>query len=550
MNVIGRMKSLATLAVAGSLLAFAGGCDQQNVKLMEISSGRAVASKQAAEPAKVAEAPKAAPAKAAEPAPAPRAATSSNCSPIPAGYGISELAFPTGDRASSAIMLTQSQPMQVRAGTPFNYSICVTNLTNGTLQNVVVKNETLNNIKVQSSTPAGTAAGDAMMWALGTLNPRESKEIKLVGIANAVGSAGNCLSVAYANTLCANLQVVQPALTITKSITPTSILGCDPIVSSIEVKNTGSGDATNVVVTDTPDAGLAFASGGGSIPVGTLKAGESKKIDIAFKASKTGTYNNVASAQADGIPAVSSQKVTTKVTQPVLAIECKSPEKIITGRNAAFSFTVHNKGDAACDGTTVSVPLAGASFVSASDGGNAAGGTVTWNLGAMPAGASKTVTLNVAPSGLNGINLSATAQCKCAAAVSTSCKTDVIGIPAMLLDGFDDPDPIEVGGSVTYTLKVTNQSSTSALTNIRLVCTLSDPDKMSATSANGPTGAGNISGANITFPAIPTLAPKETREYKIVVKSTAAGQVQLKAEAVSNEITRPLVKTETTNFFQ
>lgn len=540
MNCFGKVKSMVTLAVAGTLLALAGGCEQGNVKMIEVASGRAVGTPAApAAPAKVAEAPKAAPAKAAEPAKAAAApAASSGCGPVPAGYGTSELAFPTGDLASSAIKLVQASPLQVRAGQAYDYTICVSNLTAGTLQNVVVKNETLNNLRIQSSVPAGTAAGDSMIWALGTLAPRESKLIKITGIAPATGNAGNCLSVAYANTLCATVAVVQPALSITKSITPQSILGCDPIVASIEVKNTGTGDATNVVVTDSPDAGLTFASGGPTFNVGTLKAGETRKIDVAFKASKTGVYNNVASASADGIPAVASQKVTTKVTQPVLTITCKSPEKVFLGRDVAYEFTVTNKGDAACDNTTVSATLpAGAANVRMSD--NGANGV--WNIGALAPGASKTLTVTFKPTAGAGsaVKVGASASCKCAAAVNTECSTNVFGLPDIGTLVTDDDGVVTVGDNHNYRVEVKNQGQI-PLTNTKMVITL--PEGMSfVSSAEGKSIGGNK--VEFNFGTVP---PGGIKLGSFLVKSTKSGELLVVGETTCSEIKTPVRDDELT----
>ena len=54
---------------------------------------------------------------------------------------------------------------------------------------------------------------------------------------------------------------------------------------------------------------------------------------------------------------------------------------------------------------------------------------------------------------------SAMAKGTCAKEVSTSCQTKVIGISALLLEKADHPDPIEVGETTTYTVKVTNQGT-------------------------------------------------------------------------------------------
>ncbi|HEX4689587.1 MAG TPA: hypothetical protein VH276_02790 [Solirubrobacteraceae bacterium] len=61
-----------------------------------------------------------------------------------------------------------------------------------------------------------------------------------------------------------------------------------------------------------------------------------------------------------------------------------------------YMITLHNIGNAAATGVKLTDPLpADTGFTSASDGGTASGGTVTWNGLSIPAGASKQLTLTV-----------------------------------------------------------------------------------------------------------------------------------------------------------
>ncbi|MCA9305492.1 MAG: hypothetical protein KDA16_03110, partial [Phycisphaerales bacterium] len=51
---------------------------------------------------------------------------------------VASMYFPTGDRATSALLLEQVMPREVRMGESYDYEIRVTNITRGVLQNVVV----------------------------------------------------------------------------------------------------------------------------------------------------------------------------------------------------------------------------------------------------------------------------------------------------------------------------------------------------------------------------------------------------------------------------
>lgn len=495
----------------------------------------------------------------ARPAPAPVAASPSKtpakvepAKTVPmSGDGLNRtsMAFPTGVRETSAVLLERSMPAEVSAGQEFSYDMKVCNLTNMTLREVTLRDACMSNATFVSASPAVSSGNPLkdMVWILGDLKAGECKTVKVTVKPTGTGEITSCANVTYNSLLCQNTVVVQPALAITKTITPQALI-CDPITMTVEVKNTGSGAARNVKISDKLPAGLTTTDGKSEIMLdaGTLASGQSRPFTVQLKAAKTGKYENSASAMADGGLKADSNKVTTIVTQPVLNLACKAQSQVFLGRDVTFELTVSNTGDASCN-TTVSAPLpAGSTFVKATDGGVVSGGSVVWNFGALAPNAPKTFTVTLKPAGTSTVSLGATASCPCANPASTSCSTSVVGIPALLLDGNDDPDPIQIGEETTYTLTVTNQGSAN-LTNVKLVCSMVDGESMQFVSA---TGGGTANGKEITFPAIPTLAPKASMTYKVKVKALKDGQVSFEAKASSTEITRPLIKTETTNFYK
>lgn len=488
----------------------------------------------------------------AKPAPAPAKPAEQPkpvaAAPAPRAGECGGIAIPTGDRATSVVYLSRTMPTEVVAGAEFEYGISVTNLTNYVLKEVTVKDNCASNFVLVSSTPASQGSLPNLSWNLGELKAKETKNLTVRGKATGVGQVTSCAWVTYNSELCCSTNVVQPALAITKTA-PAEVTICDPIPMELTVTNKGTGMARNVVVRDQLPAGLTTNDGKSTIEqnVGNLGPNESRKVSIMTKASKTGTYTNTGTAAAEGGLNATSNQTSTIVRQPVLSITCKASEKIYINRNATFELTVSNTGDAAC-GATVSLPLpAGAQFVSATEGGTAAAGKVNWNVGSLAPKATKTVSVTIKPTGMNALAISATATCPCSPPAATNCTTQVVGIPALLLDGFDAPDPIQVGDNVVYTLTCTNQGSAN-LTNVQLICTMDEGDTMQFVSATG--GAQTVNGRTITFPAIPVLAPGAKQTYTITVKALKEGQVQFKGESKSTEITRPLVKIETTNFYK
>lgn len=493
-------------------------------------------------------APKAVPAAAPAPAPAPTGNCANFRPAMTADQSIAELSFPTGDKRTSAIMLQQVMPKQVRAGANYDMVIYVTNITAGTLQNVVVTDESMDNMTIVSSNPAaGRGAGGDAQWSLGDLGPCKTVEIKVVAKADKVGNASNCLSVSYNNTLCSALQVVQPALQLTKTMTSEAMM-CDVITATVEVKNTGSGAAENVVIKDNLPAGLTTADGKQSVElaIGNLAGGQSATRTMQLKASKKGRFENNATATATGGLTANSNTVAVVVKQPELAINVKCPERVFLGRDAKYEITVANKGDATCNNTMLTANIAGGSFKSASDGGAANAGGASWNLGAIPAGGTKTVSVTLGSGAIGTASVSATAKCDCAPAVTADCKTSLQGIPAILVECVDDPDPIEVGGNTVYTITVTNQGSAPG-TGIKVIAEL--PGQEDFVSGTGATAV-SAAGKTITMAPVASLAPKASAQWKITVKANAQADVRFRIRVTSDQFSTPIEETESTNLYQ
>lgn len=528
------MYTMTLAAIAGTAVTL-GGCASESVGAGDNYGGTAphahpganynvkAAPKAAEAPAKT-EAKAAEPAKAA-PAPAPKAAAASG----------SVMYIPTGDRASSALMIEKIYPTQVTVGQPFDYIIKATNISSQALNNVVVTEAVPANFNLVSSSIQGANGS----YNLGTLNVGESKTIVMKGSAGAVGSINSCASASYSTALCSTINVVQPALQITKAITPESILNCSPINMTVEIKNTGSGTASNVHVMDTLPSGLTFVGGGTSFDeaVGDLAPGASKTITKEIKAASTGKFENMASAKADGVGAVNSNKVTTVVKQPKLEIACKAGGKIMMGRQGCYEITVKNSGDAVSQATKINVTLpAGATVASMSDGG--ANGV--WNVGDLAPGASKTVKVCLTSASLGNLPLSAVASATCAAPANTNCSIDVIGVPDIGTLVTDDDGVVVVGDNHTFRVEVKNQGQVN-LTNTKMVVTL--PAGMEFVSS----AEGKFAGGKVEF-NFGTVPAKGVKLGSFVVKATKSGELLVVGETTCAELKTPVRDDELTNF--
>jgi len=478
-----------------------------------------------------------------QPAPQPQPAPK----PTPSGMVSTSVPFPTGVVPGSGLMVTKTAPAQVVVNSPFDYTITAKNLTKFTLKEVQITDQMPESFKVNSSDPQGQISGDTGTWNLGDLPPGQSVTITVNGTATAPGELVNCAAGSYSLLACVTTQVIQPALKITKS-GPKEVLRCDPIQYTITVSNTGTGNATGVVVEDSLPDGVTTTDGKSDVKVniGTLASGASRTVTINARANKTGNFTNTAVASADG-NLKAQAKVTTKVTAPDLAITKKGPARTFIGKTITYDMTVTNKGDGVAKGVMVSDGIpAGTTFVSATEGGTLDAGSVVWNFGDLAPGQSKAFKLTVKAGGKGTVKNAVAASAACAESVTATAETVVEGIPAILLEVIDVEDPVAVGENTTYVIEVTNQGSADGK-NIKIVATLAG--SQSFVSASGATKH-QAQGKKVTFEALPSLAPKAKVTWRVTVKADAADDARFSVELTEDQLTKPVNETEATNLYE
>src|SRR6185436_19780992 len=221
--------------------------------------------------------------------------------------------------------------------------------------------------------------------------------------------------------------------------------------------------------------------------------------------------------------------------QAVLAVKAEGPEHAYSGSPLTIKYTVTNNGNGPANAATLEAPLpAGVKFMSATDAGGWQGGVVSWKLDSIAPKASKTVSMTVEPGTIGGFEAAGTAKAACAGAAIGPLNVSVFGISALTWTLTDLVDPVQVGGSTTYQIVVTNQGTMEA-TNVKLVATLEDNQQF--VSASGLNATAN--GDKIVIETIPKIAAKASVTVKVNVKCSAEGDTRFHVSMTSDQLTRP-----------
>lgn len=461
------------------------------------------------------------------------------------------LAYPTGDRRTSAILLEKAVPAEVLTNKPYAYELTVQNISSVKLDNVEVTENLPAGLKLSEKVEGAAAfqVQDGVSHLLvGTLQPGERKTFKVNATATAQGAVTNSASVTYDSSLTLATAVVQPSLTMTKTL-PSDVLVCDKVPLKISLSNNGTGTARNVKLEDFLPEGMTTADGkkSFSVELGNIGAGETKNIELPLSLSAAGAYKNTAIATADdGLRAEATAVVAAH--QAILELAKSGPKQQYVGVPYTYEITVTNKGDADATNVVVTDTLpVGLVAVNASDNARVENGRVVWNITKLAQGESKPVKLVVKGMDTGTAHNTVVANADCATTATVSADTNLVGVPAISIEVIDDPDPIAIGGTTNYNIVITNQGTAPA-TNVRITGELEA--QMEYVTSKGVTNGTLENSSLLRFDPLASLAPKAKAMYTVTVKAKDAGDVRFKTTLTSDQLTRPVEELESSTFYK
>ncbi len=322
-----------------------------------------------------------------------------------------------------------------------------------------------------------------------------------------------------------------------KTVTPAVPRVGDVLTYTIELENTGTADADDVVFFDPPPPGTSFVAGSfmldgttmalanpgapGGVTIGTVAAGATRTVqfdvtvdsipdDAQYANSASWTFTFVSCTGQDPQP---GETVTNAVTSPIARVEPAKaivPASIAAGEQALFVVTLRNTGTADATGVTLTDPIpAGVTYVAGTTRLNTV--TVPDVGGAMPFAAGAPVNSPGAPAGQ--IDAGRFAVVSFLVAADPSAQGTITNVATIDPDGpgglptIDVPATVDVtaeadlqiaksgpanitvppGGPITYTLTVTNNGPSDVAS-----ATVTDPPPPGLTfvSATAPCAAG------------------------------------------------------------
>ncbi|MFQ6100203.1 MAG: hypothetical protein ACE5OS_03060 [Anaerolineae bacterium] len=281
---------------------------------------------------------------------------------------------------SPVLNLTKSDsPDPVMVGSNLVYTITYRNTGVVTATNVVITETYDSNVSFNTANPSPGAGNN--VWNVGTLGTGASGDIVITVTVNGGTSLTNVVTMDSDQTApitasATTMVGAAPTLHLAKSDNPDPVLLGNDLVYNVTYWNSGFGDATGVVITETYDSNVEFVSANPSPDnpgsgdnvwhVADLAPGESRAIEITVTVNGGTTLFNQAEIDCDQDASASDTELTTVVISGQITLdksvspdrfewpgELETYEYAITINNAGPStVTVHQISDTLPTGFT------------------------------------------------------------------------------------------------------------------------------------------------------------------------------------------------------
>jgi uncharacterized repeat protein (TIGR01451 family) len=369
-------------------------------------------------------------------------AKSFNVDTIPAGATSAKLGFATmGDSylAQNLAFSTpvpelqiskRAEPAQVHPGEPVTFTIVVTNPSGAPASGVKVADDAF---PPCSKDIGALKGGQTVNYTCTATAP--DKDFTNTAKATGTSALGDPLE----GTATTSVNVIHPAIGITKTADKPAYRAGDTVTFTLEVTNTGDADLIALQVTDpkTPSCAQGLA--------GALKPRESRTLTCTTKAPVADGVNTAGASGVDGL----GKQVTATADAPAPTIapaidvtKTATPPVIHAGEAVTWTITVKNTGDSPLapvkltDDTTTSCSRA---------------------FDSLDAGAAQTYTCTANPSTTTTNAVTATGTDRSGRPVTDTASATVTVIsPALTITKDASPTTVRAGDRITFTITVTN----------------------------------------------------------------------------------------------
>ena len=479
-------------------------------------------------------------------APVPRVASATETMPSE-----DQVSAVPGDRRwdgaqAPSVLIHKRAPAEVQVGLPATFVIDVRNVGATEALNVQVHDRIPMGMRLVDSTPQPQIRGELLTWALGGVEPGGERAITIQLVPETEGELGSVARVTFEAAASVRTIATRPVLKISQRAPERVLLG-QQLELEIEVQNTGTGMARNVILQADIPEGLEHPKGSQlDNLLGNLAPGEIRTQILRLRAVNPGQVTSAVRLVSNG-DTQAEHDTQVQVIAPNVAVELLGPSKRFLERQATFNVAIANHGSANATNLELVAYLdRGFTFISTENQGqyDPTNHSVSWSLDELPIGANGTVPLTLLPvqEGQHALRVEVLADL--GIRERTEKTVSVATVAELTFDVVDDYDPIETGAETTYTVRISNRGSRDDA-NVQLRLQL--PPELELVSADR--NAGTDGQGMVVFEPMPHLKADQQEIYRVRVRGVRPGTHKIQAILTSDQSQVPVIKEESTTVY-
>ena len=381
-------------------------------------------------------------------------------------------------------------------------------------------------------------------WKIGRLGPKDVQTVVLHVVARQSQPLNLAVNWQHAPVATAtSIHVLQPELKLNLD-GPEEVLFGKKQLYRLELENAGTGDARGVSLSLLP---LGTGQEKPAVqPIGDLKAGQKKSIEVELTARNEGDLVIQVDATAEGnVHTHLSEKV--RVLRPALAVEVTAPEFQFVGQELAYRIVVTNPGTAKASDVQIDTVVPDTlDYVSSTKDGlvDDEDGKIHWALEELGPQESRTLLVKCVAAAAGKGQLAVNSKADDNLVANGEANVQIDAIADLALQVTDPSGPVAVGTETTYQLKVENRGSKAA-ESVEIVAYFSHGiEPLSAEGGNYQVGPGQV-----IFDAIPSIAAGQAKTFVVKARAESTGNHIIRAEVFCKPLGTRLVGEESTYFY-
>jgi uncharacterized repeat protein (TIGR01451 family) len=462
---------------------------------------------------------------------------------------------------SSQVLFTQQSPVlnvktvgpeRIDVGREATFRVTMENLGGAPAEDLIVAIDfpqwaDLLGAEVSTGATSSEVAVDGtrlFRWKIGRLGAKDVQTVVLHVVARQSQPLNLAVNWQHAPVATAtSIHVLQPELKVNLD-GPEEVLFGKRQLYRLELENTGTGDARSVSLSLLP---LGTGQEKPAVqPIGDLKAGQKKAIEVELTARNEGDLVIQVDATAEGnVHTHLSEKV--RVLRPALAVDVAGPEFQFVGQEVTYRIVVTNPGTAKTSGVVIDADVPDTlTYVSSTKDGLIADedGKIQWAVEELGPQESRTLLVNCVAAAAGASQLLVNTKADDNLVADGNATVQIDAIADLALEVTDPPGPVAVGTETQYQVKVENRGSKAA-DSVEIVAYFSHGiEPLGAEGGNYQVGPGQI-----VFDAIPSIAAGQAKTFVVKARAESTGNHIIRAEVFCKPLGTRLVGEESTYFY-